>query len=760
MSSEAIFEDSGGDGESYYLAEDGRLFALSENIPLSADSRIQEIREIPLSSEVRGLPLVREVEEIAIEKLPLPRASSVEDVPLAAAGGLHDVAELPGEGSTQAERILARLNTASVTKHQDTNQKGDVVSLRSLLDLKAPPESKHESRLASLPLNPTEAAALLQSSELTGRISIPLPSSGRGGGNVTSDQIFYLKNDALSIEDFVEVYTIYKCKACDFSSCQKDDLHTHIKDKHLNAAPMLSSLSLPRKSVRRAPKSDEQMDVLEVASAKEKEDEDAAGNINSMLIISDVDNVKYNLEGRTETVILEDMPKPTSAEPYFKFFLVKEQKEIFICTRCSVCMSTEERIKVHVASDECAEPKQADPTGALNKVEVFKISNSKKQDEGDEDTVDDPVALSTIQEEEEERGGSPSIVDQLYKKIEEDSADNEEGGEDYRITRLKRNRTDLEVDGEARVWVCSAKFCYAIFKMESSLDYHVRCHRPEGLFCPEEACSLSHKRFSRWGDLSWHLYMMHKRDCDLYQCIQCLTYVTGNVMSLEKHCQTHTNLKLHQCDVCYKGFNQQVQLKNHSIVHLKQNKANLPNWARPKKCDICKKEFSDSKSLKKHVQAVHSQLKPYICQICGYKSARKANLRLHVRQHSGEKPFQCDECEYRTGDHNSLRRHKKRHTGDKPYKCTLCPFSCIQSNSYKSHLKFKHQIESDGNSTIKRRKRKQTATVKDKHSISVLESTQASSCAKQPDIGLTDSLDSLLALDRTEVNLLSHGTPT
>ena len=96
---------------------------------------------------------------------------------------------------------------------------GDVVSLRSLLDLKAPPERNHESRLASLPLNPTEAA-LLKNSELTGRISIPFPS-GRGGGSVADDQIFYLKNDTLSIEDFVEVYTIYKCKACDFSSCQK-----------------------------------------------------------------------------------------------------------------------------------------------------------------------------------------------------------------------------------------------------------------------------------------------------------------------------------------------------------------------------------------------------------------------------------------------------------------------------------------------------------------------------------------------------------
>ena len=32
-----------------------------------------------------------------------------------------------------------------------------------------------------------------------------------------------------------------------------------------------------------------------------------------------------------------------------------------------------------MTSDDCAEPKQADPTGALNKVEVFKINNSKKQ---------------------------------------------------------------------------------------------------------------------------------------------------------------------------------------------------------------------------------------------------------------------------------------------------------------------------------------------------------------------------------------------
>ena len=61
------------------------------------------------------------------------------------------------------------------------------------------------------------------------------------------------------------------------------------------------------------------------------------------------------------------------------------------------------------------------------------------------------------------------------------------------MLRLKRHRTDLEVAGEDRVWVCSAKHCHAIFKTESILDFHVSCHKAEGLCCPE----CPDKRFSR-----------------------------------------------------------------------------------------------------------------------------------------------------------------------------------------------------------------------------------------------------------------------
>jgi hypothetical protein len=33
-------------------------------------------------------------------------------------------------------------------------------------------------------------------------------------------------------------------------------------------------------------------------------------------------------------------------DEYYRFFLVKEQKEIFICSVCSMCLTTEEKIKV------------------------------------------------------------------------------------------------------------------------------------------------------------------------------------------------------------------------------------------------------------------------------------------------------------------------------------------------------------------------------------------------------------------------------
>ncbi|KAK7085755.1 hypothetical protein SK128_026433, partial [Halocaridina rubra] len=53
------------------------------------------------------------------------------------------------------------------------------------------------------------------------------------------------------------------------------------------------------------------------------------------------------------------------------------------------------------------------------------------------------------------------------------------------------------------------------------------------------------------------------------------------------------------------------------------------------------------------------------CHICG-SSVSRANLRRHIRTHTGEKLYGCPQCSYRTGDRSNLRRHHSSVHPDQP----------------------------------------------------------------------------------------------
>ena len=322
----------------------------------------------------------------------------------------------------------------------------------------------------------------------------------------------------------------------------------------------------------------------------------------------------------------------------------------FLCSGCSQCFDSEPDISHHLSSSESC-------------------SNTVLRQH---DSSADPNSISPS-----------SDPDEAYKKSDTMIPEDD---------KLK-----LEQDHELRVMKCSARACGHLFKSRDQLRYHSGCHNVEST---DFTCRECEERFDKWRDCATHLWREHGRDCDMLAC-HC-GYRTMSYRMLKFHSQTHENLKLFACDVCEKRFNQLSQLKNHVVIHLDKNIAELPTWAKPKQCDICRKIFSDSKSLKKHVQAIHSKLKPYICNVCNHKSARKSMLQLHMRQHTGDKPYSCDLCNYKTGDHNALRRHKLRHTGTKPYKCSFCPYAAIQSSSLKSHVKSKHQNNrsADGKVTV------------------------------------------------------------
>ncbi|KAK3590247.1 hypothetical protein CHS0354_041321 [Potamilus streckersoni] len=225
--------------------------------------------------------------------------------------------------------------------------------------------------------------------------------------------------------------------------------------------------------------------------------------------------------------------------------------------------------------------------------------------------------------------------------------------------------------GERKGFFC--KDCGKQFSYLTSLRMHEMSHGDRRPF----QCSVCNKGFVNSQALKYHTESKHASG-ESYKCDICFkTYKTKFLMKAHRRRHTEDGTR-YMCDICGRQFMYKSTLDVHTAVH---------NEEKSFTCNECGKSFKTYATLYSH-KYVHKTETPYTCSACGKSFKTKERCKAHERRHSGAKPYKCLTCGRCFPDKGGLSKHQRSvHTEVKKFVCDICGKACSRADNLRVHMK-------------------------------------------------------------------------
>ena len=147
----------------------------------------------------------------------------------------------------------------------------------------------------------------------------------------------------------------------------------------------------------------------------------------------------------------------------------------------------------------------------------------------------------------------------------------------------------------------------------------------------------------------------------------------------------HEGIRPYECEYCLKTFGMLANLNTHvTAVH---------EGKRPHQCKECDYKAISKYVLQKHMESKHSagRSRDKQCPLCPHKTYTQAMLRNHFRNMHGAKDRFCPICFKSYATETMLSMHMREvHLKEKPYQCQLCDYKAARKSHMSSHMAFKH----------------------------------------------------------------------